>query len=288
MSKQEFIDNISKYAIIYAPKYGIKVISVIISQSILESGWGNTRLASAYHNYFGMKTGSKWTGASVNLKTKEEYTPGVKTTIKDNFRVYKSMEDGVKGYFDFISMPRYKKLKTVTRPEDYLQVLKDAGYATDSKYIKLNMDIINQYDLRKYDRILQNPRNKDNDRVEWDKSGDKWIYYDEDGNIVKDEWKKINGLWYVFDGNGYAITGWFKSANDWYYMDNKNCHMLSSQWLELPSGTYYLKEDGKMATNSYIQSVIDSNLYYFVDCNGKWSEEHNTNTPDLSGFQVVK
>mgnify|MGYP000965110617 CR=1 FL=1 len=57
------------------------------------------------------------------------------------------MEDGVKGYFDFISMPRYKKLKTVTRPEDYLQVLKDAGYATDSKYIKLNMDIINQYEL---------------------------------------------------------------------------------------------------------------------------------------------
>ena len=288
MTKQEFIDNISKYVIIYAPKYGIKVASVIISQAILESGWGNTKLAASYHNYFGMKTGSKWTGASVNLKTKEEYTPGVKTTIKDNFRVYRTLEDGIKGYFDFISLPRYRKLKNVFTPEEYLQILKEAGYATDSKYIKLNLDIINQYELRKYDKTLQTPPSIENHNQEWSKVGDKWTYYDEDGNIVKDSWKKINGLWYVFDGDGYTITGWFKSGDDWYYMDNKNCHMLSSQWLELPSGTYYLKEDGKMATHAYIQSVIDNDLYYFVDFNGQWKKEYNTNTPDLSVFPLVK
>ena len=102
MEKQEFIKQIAGYVKKYAAGYGIKVHSPIIAQAILESGWGESRLAAVYHNYFGLKCGTKWTGKSVNLKTMEEYTPGTLTQIKDNFRVYDNMEEGVKGYFQFI------------------------------------------------------------------------------------------------------------------------------------------------------------------------------------------
>lgn len=87
MDKQEFIKKIAGYVRKYAADYGITVHSPIIAQAILESGWGESKLASVYHNYFGLKCGTKWKGRSVNMKTQEEYSPGTKTTITDNFRV---------------------------------------------------------------------------------------------------------------------------------------------------------------------------------------------------------
>ena len=105
-SRQKFINDVAGYVMKYAPMYGICVNSPIISQAILESQYGESGLAK-YWNLFGLKCGSKWTGPSVNLKTKEEYTPGTLTDIKANFRVYPNMEEGVKGYFDFINTSRY-------------------------------------------------------------------------------------------------------------------------------------------------------------------------------------
>ena len=122
--QQRFIEDIAKHVQKYAKAYGILVHSPIIAQAILESGWGESKLASKYHNYFGMKCGTTWKGKSVNMETKEEYTPGTLTTIKDNFRVYDSMEEGVKGYFEFIQKPRYKNLKGVTDPKKYLQLIR--------------------------------------------------------------------------------------------------------------------------------------------------------------------
>ena len=151
MEKQEFIKQIAGYVKKYADGYGIKVHSPIIAQAILESGWGESKLAAVYHNYFGLKCGTKWTGKSVNLKTMEEYTPGTLTQIKDNFRVYDNMEEGVKGYFEFIQLKRYQNLKGITDPEEYLKTIKADGYATSSKYVENTMRIVTQYNLQKYD-----------------------------------------------------------------------------------------------------------------------------------------
>ena len=86
MTHQEFIEAAAGYVKKYAPDYGIRVWSPIIAQAILESGWGESKLAKQRHNYFGLKCGSRWTGKSVNLKTKEEYKPGTLTETMDNFR----------------------------------------------------------------------------------------------------------------------------------------------------------------------------------------------------------
>lgn len=151
MEKQDFIKKIAGYVQKYAAAHGIAVHSPIIAQAVLESGWGESRLAAVYHNYFGLKCGTRWTGKSVNLKTMEEYTPGTLTQIKDNFRVYGSMEEGVKGYFDFIQLERYQNLKGITDPAEYLETIKADGYATSSKYVENIMRIVSQYDLRQYD-----------------------------------------------------------------------------------------------------------------------------------------
>lgn len=151
MTNQEFIEAIAGYVQKYAYVYGIEVHSPIIAQAILESGWGKSKLASTYHNYFGLKCGTKWTGKSVNLTTQEEYEPGTLTTIKDNFRVYDSMEDGVKGYFEFIQLPRYQNLRGITDPRTYLETIKADGYATSSEYVENNMKLVEQYNLTQYD-----------------------------------------------------------------------------------------------------------------------------------------
>ena len=151
MTKQEFIEKIAELVKKYAPQYGICVYSPIIAQAIIESNWGNSSLSAKYHNYFGMKCGSKWTGKAVNLTTREEYEVGTLTTIKSFFRVYDSMDEGVKGYFEFIQASRYQNLKGITDPQTYLETIKADGYATSSKYVQTNMNIVNQYELTKYD-----------------------------------------------------------------------------------------------------------------------------------------
>lgn len=151
MTNQEFIDQVAVYVKKYAAIFGICVHSPIIAQAILESGWGKSKLAATYHNYFGLKCGTKWTGKSVNMNTQEEYEPGTLTTIADNFRVFDSMEEGVKGYFEFIQLSRYQNLKGITDPKTYLETIKADGYATSSTYVQNNMNLVEQYELTKYD-----------------------------------------------------------------------------------------------------------------------------------------
>lgn len=153
MTKQEkFIELIGSNAIKYNEKYDIKCVSVVIAQAILESGWGKSSLARKYNNYFGLKCGSTWKGKSVNLATKEEYTKGTYTDIRANFRVYDSVEDGVKGYFDFINTSRYKNLKGVTDYKTYIKNLKVDGYATSSSYVDNLTKLVEKYKLTTWDK----------------------------------------------------------------------------------------------------------------------------------------
>lgn len=151
MKKEEFIQKIAGYVKKYAAAYEIKVCSPIIAQAILESGWGESRLAKDYHNYFGLKCGTKWQGKSVNLATWEEYEAGTAMVISDYFRVFDNMEEGVKGYFELLQLPRYQNLKGITEPGRYLETIWADGYATSSVYVQKNMELIEQYQLTRYD-----------------------------------------------------------------------------------------------------------------------------------------
>lgn len=153
----DFIAKIAPIIQKYAKEYGYKVASPIIAQACNESAYGTSTLGYKYHNYFGLKCGTKWRGRSVNMATREEYKKGVITTIQDNFRAYDSMEDGVKGYFEFISASRYANLKTANNAQTYLERIKADGYATSSTYVNDNLSIVTRYNLTKYDDFNLKP-----------------------------------------------------------------------------------------------------------------------------------
>lgn len=168
MTHKEFIEVIAKYVIKYANDYGIKVHSPIIAQAILESGWGGSTLASKYNNFFGLKCGGSWKGKSVNMATKEEYTVGTLTDIRANFRVFDSIEDGVKGYFEFINYSRYANLKGVKDPEEYCRRIKADGYATSSTYVTNLMRVIRDNNLTRFDGTQENVEKENEDMVSGD------------------------------------------------------------------------------------------------------------------------
>lgn len=151
MTNQQFLETITPIIKKEAMKRGYLFPAAIIAQAALESNYGRSQLSAKYHNYFGMKAGSSWKGKSVNLKTKEEYTTGTLTTIKDNFRCYDSMEAGVIGYFDFINTKRYENLKSAISSRNYLELIKADGYATSSKYVDNIMAVIEKYGLEEPD-----------------------------------------------------------------------------------------------------------------------------------------
>ena len=155
-----FINEIAPIIQRLAKEYGYHVVSPIIAQACIESAYGTSSLGYKYHNYFGMKCGSAWKGSSVNLRTKEEYTVGTLTTIRDNFRTYANMEQGVRGYFEFIQTKRYANLKTAKTPHEYLTLIKQDGYATSSTYVNTNMSCIAKWDLEKWDNESYKPEEK--------------------------------------------------------------------------------------------------------------------------------
>ena len=149
----EFIACIAPLVKKYAPQWNVKVYSPIIAQAILESASGQSSLGKKYNNFFGLKCGTLWTGPSVNLATGEEYTPGTYTTIYANFRVFDNMEEGVKGYFEFLfkDRTRYNNLIGETDPYRYLEKIKEDGYATSSKYVENTYNVIKSYNLFQFD-----------------------------------------------------------------------------------------------------------------------------------------
>lgn len=174
---KEFINQIAPLIVAEGKKRGYKVFSTVIAQAIIESASATSILGYKYHNYFGMKCGSSWKGKSVNLRTKEEYTVGTLTSIRDNFRVYDSMAEGVAGYYDFISTKRYANLKSAQTAKEYAERLKADGYATSSTYVNTLISTVNKYDLTKYDTGVVNSTpvvNKSNETIAKEVIAGKW------------------------------------------------------------------------------------------------------------------
>ncbi len=151
--------------------------SVSTAQCILESGYLASDLAVEGNNCFGMKTtlsgndweGSTWDGTSTYTKqTREEYSGSVQT-ITASFRAYDSIEDSIGDHSAYLlgaklddGTRRYEGLEGETDYQKAVQVIRDGGYATSSSYVQQVCDIIETYDLTRFDE-------KDADTVSADK-----------------------------------------------------------------------------------------------------------------------
>ena len=146
MTPLEFIQTIAPLVQKYAPKYGIKVASPIIAQACLESGYGTSKKAK-FHNYFGLKyrhnrvtvNNGYFTDGGSEQNPDGSYSPLPSSTA---WYAFDNMEKGVEGYFQFINISNYAKLKTTSDPLTYLQYIKAAiskivGFIK-KKFIKFN------------------------------------------------------------------------------------------------------------------------------------------------------
>ena len=155
MNHSDFVKTVAAYIKKYAPVYGIEVVSPIIAQAVLESGYGTSELAVNAHNYFGLKyrEGRCKTCIGIyHMMGSEQNADGSYTSSAMQWCKFKDMENGVIGYFDFINIPNYKNLKGVTDPRKYLENIKADGYATSHKYVDNLMRVIETWHLTDYDK----------------------------------------------------------------------------------------------------------------------------------------
>lgn len=158
-SQQQFIENIAKFVCKYAPQYGIKVCSPIIAQACLESQYGQSELAVRAMNFFGLKYRPNRCPSAIGIYYKDgaEQDPvtGAYTNSAMQWMKFDSMENGVKGYFEFINISNYSALKGITEPLLYLQTIKDCKYATSINYVQNVYNVIEKWGLTKYDSVVE-------------------------------------------------------------------------------------------------------------------------------------
>lgn len=154
MSYTAFIEKIAPLVCKYAPLYGICVHSPAIAQAVLESHAGTLYKATFGHNYHGLKWREDRVPVAIGkfTDTTEEDRGDYNEKIVDEWFKFANMEDGIHGYFQFINNSNYANLKGVTDPRTYLENIKADNYATDDDYVEKVMDIIERYNLTKYDK----------------------------------------------------------------------------------------------------------------------------------------
>ena len=147
---QNFIESVAPGAIAGWKEYGV-LPSVTVAQAILESGWGQSSLASQYHNLFGIK--GSYYGQSVNLNT-NEYYGGRYVNIVDGFRAYPNNSASVEDHGNFLySNSRYHNLLGDTNYVSVANKLHADGYATAPNYASALINLVRTYNLTQLDKV---------------------------------------------------------------------------------------------------------------------------------------
>lgn len=143
----QYLDYIEKYkdeAVEQMQRYRIPA-SITLAQGLLESGAGRSALTRRSNNHFGIKCGSGWHGR--------------KTYHDDDargecFRVYKNARESYEDHSRFLAgKQRYAslfRLKT-TDYKGWARGLKKAGYATSPTYATKLIELIELYELDRFD-----------------------------------------------------------------------------------------------------------------------------------------
>ena len=144
----QYVKKYAPLAVLEMHKYNIPA-SVTLAQGILESGNGRSQLASKSNNHFGIKCHTGWKGAKVYHDDDEK---------GECFRKYKYVQSSYKDHSEFLSGRRRYASLFKLRKSDYkgwAKGLKKAGYATDKKYPKKLIKIIEEYKLYEFDKFRE-------------------------------------------------------------------------------------------------------------------------------------
>lgn len=102
----------------------------VVAQSIGESGYGKSNLASKANNFAGVKYIASVHTDFYETKTKE-VVKGKTVTITAKFAKFPTALDGVKNHIQTLLKPRYDKARLNAKtPEEQIKMIVQAGYAT--------------------------------------------------------------------------------------------------------------------------------------------------------------
>lgn len=172
--------------------YGIPA-SITIAQGILESNSGKGRLSVEANNHFGIKC-HEWTGDRIFHDD---------DASQECFRKYNDAKYSYRDHSLFLTQrSRYSALFKLKK-EDYkgwARELKKAGYATDRKYPDKLIDLIERYELNKFDEeVLGNTYVKFDEPIYTSSSyivekGDSMYSISKKFNITIKELQDLNNL----------------------------------------------------------------------------------------------
>ena len=140
---EDYIKTWKDVAVSEMKRSGIPA-SIKLAQGMLESANGNSRLAIAANNHFGIKC-HDWTGETIFHDDDKK---------DECFRKYKNAKQSFIDHTDFLmTRSRYAFLFEYksTDYKSWAKGLSKAGYATDPKYPQKLIDQIERYKLYQYD-----------------------------------------------------------------------------------------------------------------------------------------
>lgn len=169
--------------------------SITLAQGILESGSGRGELTVRSNNHFGIKCHKGWKGERVYHDDDED---------QECFRKYPDPAYSFTDHSLFLTTrSRYAKLFKLKK-DDYKgwsRGLKKAGYATDPKYPKKLIALIERYELYKYDAEVLGKNPEDVTKVVTQskalhtvEKGDTLYSIARKHKITVDQLKSLNGL----------------------------------------------------------------------------------------------
>ena len=145
---QLYIDQYKKIAVEEMHQVGVPA-SIKLAQAMLESDYGQSRLATEGRNHFGIKCKSYWQGMKIYA---DDDAP------QECFRKYATVQDSYMDHSNFLRnhhQNRYDHLFNLSRTDyvSWAKGLKKAGYATNPQYAELLIDIIIKYQLYRFDTM---------------------------------------------------------------------------------------------------------------------------------------
>ena len=147
-AQQAFVSLVAPGAIAAQQRYGIPA-AVTIAQAIDESGWGQSELATADHNLFGIKgTGP----AGSDVRPTQEYENGIWVTRTAPFRVYHNIAESIADHSQLLATGQaYQHAMAARHVPDAFAAALTGVYATDPDYGSNLIALMRLYNLYRYD-----------------------------------------------------------------------------------------------------------------------------------------
>lgn len=156
------VDNVSDFGtqvvpmLISSAKSAGLLPAAVVAQVVLESGWGASELSRKWFNYAGLKYNavSSFPGVkpgSTNMRT-QEFIEGKMVSTSDGFATFQNPRHFADVYVWYLtqgpSSYRYRGLAAAATTEEFFNILKNGGYATDPAYVSKAQSIVSSVQRR--------------------------------------------------------------------------------------------------------------------------------------------